>query len=173
MGRIRLRQGFRRDKGSRAERPERKNRNRKASIRVLRFLVVQNPRRCQSGIAAAPCLRRPRFGLGWLPPGRGHAPQSQRTPPHGRGHGPHRPGGADQPVATFHDQAYASAACRRRGVPATACGQSSTRPEKSNVAIMLIRLLANQGRAALPRHLDIGAAQQRGPAGMEFCQPTG
>jgi hypothetical protein len=38
---------------------------------------------------------------------------------------------------------------------------------------MLIQSLANQGRAALPRHLDIGAAQQRGPAGMEFCQPTG
>src|ERR1035437_9375298 len=71
VGRIRLRQGFRRDKGSRAERPERKNTNRKASIRVLRFLVVQNPRPCQSGIAAAPGHRRPRFRLGWLPPGRG------------------------------------------------------------------------------------------------------
>src|ERR1035437_11202388 len=83
VGRIRLRQGFRRDKGSRAERPERKNTNRKASIRVLCFLVVQNPRPSPSGIAAAPGHRRPRFGSGWLPPGRGHAPQSQRTPPHG------------------------------------------------------------------------------------------
>src|ERR1035437_5104636 len=62
---------LRRDKGSRAERPERKNRNRKASIRVLRFLLVQNPRRCQSGVAAAPGHRHPRFRLGWLPPGRG------------------------------------------------------------------------------------------------------
>src|ERR1035437_1728257 len=58
---------LRRDKGSRAERPERKNRNRKASIRVLRFLVVQNLCPAQSGIATAPGHRRPRFGLGWLP----------------------------------------------------------------------------------------------------------
>jgi hypothetical protein len=38
---------------------------------------------------------------------------------------------------------------------------------------MLIQSLANQGRAAPPRHLDIEAAQEHDPAGMEFCQPTG
>src|ERR1035437_9672777 len=59
---------LRRDKGSRAERPERKNRNRKASIRVLRFLVVQNLCPAQSGIATAPCHRSPRFGLERIPP---------------------------------------------------------------------------------------------------------
>jgi hypothetical protein len=52
-------------------------------------------------------------------------------------------------------------------------GDSESGIHSLDVAIMLLRFLANQGRAALSRRRDIGAAPQRGPTGMGFCQPTG